>query len=78
MSFLIMSQGKPMAALSAPLCQICYKDVGKTVDGEPFIACNVCVFPVCRLCYEDEREDGKQSCPQCNTRYKRHKGKQNL
>ncbi|CAK7342550.1 unnamed protein product [Dovyalis caffra] len=49
-------------------------DIGKTIDGEPFVACHVCSFPVCRPCYEYERKDGNQSCPQCKTKYKRHKG----
>ncbi|CAK8539816.1 unnamed protein product [Lathyrus sativus] len=66
--------GKPMTALSAQVCQICAENVGKTFDGEPFIACDFCAFPVCRLCYEYARKDGKQSCPQCKTRYKRHRG----
>ncbi|KAK7343169.1 hypothetical protein VNO80_26132 [Phaseolus coccineus] len=65
---------KPVTALSAQVCQICGDGVGKNVDGEPFIACDVCAFPVCRPCYEYERKDGNQSCPQCKTRYKRHKG----
>lgn len=56
------------------MCQICGDEVGTAVDGELFVACDVCSFPVCRLCYEYERKDGKQSCPQCKTRYKRHKG----
>ncbi|KAK6933802.1 Cellulose synthase [Dillenia turbinata] len=56
------------------VCQICGDNVGNTVDGEPFIACDVCAFPVCRPCYEYERKDGNQSCLQCKTRYKRHKG----
>ena len=55
-------------------CQICGDHVGKTVEGEPFVACDVCTFPVCRPCYEYERKDGNQSCPQCKSRYKRHKG----
>jgi cellulose synthase A len=38
------------------------------------VACTECGFPVCRPCYEYERSDGTQCCPQCNTRYKRHKG----
>ncbi|WJX87210.1 Cellulose synthase A catalytic subunit 3 [UDP-forming] [Trifolium repens] len=66
--------GKPMTASSAQECKICAEIVGKTYDGEPFIACHVCAFPVCRLCYEYERKEGDQSCPQCKTRYKRHKG----
>lgn len=56
------------------ICQICSDNVGKTVDGEPFVACDFCSFPVCRPCYEYERKDGNQSCPQCKTRYKRLKG----
>ncbi|XP_021673229.2 cellulose synthase A catalytic subunit 3 [UDP-forming] isoform X1 [Hevea brasiliensis] len=55
-------------------CQICSDDIGMTVDGERFVACHVCAFPVCRPCYEYERKDGNQSCPQCKTKYKRHKG----
>ncbi|KAE9620913.1 putative cellulose synthase (UDP-forming) chromatin regulator PHD family [Lupinus albus] len=66
---------KPITALGGQVCQICSDNVGTTVDGgEPFVACDVCAFPVCRPCYEYERKDGKQSCPQCKTRYKRHKG----
>lgn len=56
------------------VCQICSDDIGKTIDGEPFVACHVCAFPVCRPCYEYERKDGNHSCPQCKTKYKRHKG----
>jgi len=67
-----------MTTLGDQVCKICGENIGKTVDGEPFIACDACAFPVCRLCYEYERKDGKQSCLQCKTRYKRHKGKQNL
>ncbi|KAM7265293.1 hypothetical protein ACFE04_002976 [Oxalis oulophora] len=56
------------------VCQICSDTVGTTVDGDPFVACHVCALPVCRACYEYERKDGNQSCPQCKTKYKRHKG----
>ncbi|PKI31672.1 hypothetical protein CRG98_047956, partial [Punica granatum] len=66
---------KPMKALGGgQVCQICSDSVGTAVDGEPFVACDVCAFPVCRPCYEYERKDGNQSCPQCKTRYRRHKG----
>ncbi|TYI13548.1 hypothetical protein ES332_A08G065700v1 [Gossypium tomentosum] len=66
--------GKPMKNLGGQTCQICGDNVGKNTDGDPFIACNVCAFPVCRPCYEYERKDGNQSCPQCKTRYKWQKG----
>ncbi|XP_050366228.1 cellulose synthase A catalytic subunit 2 [UDP-forming]-like [Argentina anserina] len=60
--------------LSGQICQICGDEIEITVDGEPFVACNECAFPVCRSCYEYERREGNQSCPQCKTRYKRIKG----
>ncbi|KAG6657392.1 hypothetical protein CIPAW_04G087700 [Carya illinoinensis] len=60
--------------LSGQICQICGDEVELTVDGELFVACNECAFPVCRPCYEYERREGNQACPQCKTRYKRIKG----
>ncbi|KAG8042902.1 hypothetical protein GUJ93_ZPchr0269g2882 [Zizania palustris] len=55
-------------------CQICGDDVGDGPDGEAFVACNECAFPVCRSCYDYERREGSQACPQCKTRFKRLKG----
>ncbi|KAK1323864.1 Cellulose synthase A catalytic subunit 9 [UDP-forming] [Acorus calamus] len=65
---------KPVSALNGQICEICGDDVGLTVDGDLFVACNECGFPVCRPCYEYERREGSQLCPQCKTRYKRLKG----
>ncbi|RWR72791.1 putative cellulose synthase A catalytic subunit 5 UDP-forming [Cinnamomum micranthum f. kanehirae] len=65
---------KPLQQLSGQICQICGDDVGLTVDGELFVACNECAFPICRTCYEYERCEGSQVCPQCKTRFKRLKG----
>ncbi|KAL0284056.1 UNVERIFIED_CONTAM: Cellulose synthase A catalytic subunit [UDP-forming] [Sesamum angustifolium] len=65
---------KPLKSLSGQVCEICGDEIGLTVDGELFVACNECGFPVCRPCYEYERREGNQSCPQCKTRYKRLKG----
>ncbi|WOG93684.1 hypothetical protein DCAR_0312970 [Daucus carota subsp. sativus] len=61
-------------ALSGHECQICGEMIEITVDMELFVACNECAFPVCRMCYEYERREGNQTCPQCKTRYKRIKG----
>ncbi|KAL8166470.1 hypothetical protein V2J09_007969 [Rumex salicifolius] len=68
------SGSKPLKNLSGQICQICGDTVGLTASGDVFVACNECAFPVCRPCYEYERKDGNQCCPQCKTRYKRHKG----
>lgn len=63
-----------MKELSGQICQICGDEVEFNVDGEAFVACNECAFPVCRPCYEYERREGNQACPQCKTRYKRIRG----
>ncbi|KAJ8765698.1 hypothetical protein K2173_014820 [Erythroxylum novogranatense] len=65
---------KSVKELSGQVCQICGDEIEITVDGELFVACNECAFPVCRPCYEYERREGNQACPQCKTRYKRLKG----
>ncbi|XP_027354437.1 cellulose synthase A catalytic subunit 6 [UDP-forming]-like isoform X4 [Abrus precatorius] len=65
---------KSVQELSGQICQICGDEIEITEDGEPFVACNECAFPVCRPCYEYERREGNQVCPQCKTRYKRIKG----
>lgn len=56
------------------VCQICGDDTGRTVDGDIFVACNECGYPVCRPCYEYERKEGSRSCPQCKSFYRRVKG----
>ncbi|XP_039131268.1 probable cellulose synthase A catalytic subunit 3 [UDP-forming] [Dioscorea cayenensis subsp. rotundata] len=65
---------RPLQQLSGQICQICGDDVGLTADGELFVACNECAFPICKTCYEYERREGNQVCPQCKTRFKRLKG----
>lgn len=65
---------KPLKNLNGQICQICGDTVGLTETGDIFVACNECAFPVCRPCYEYERRDGNQACPQCKTRYRRLKG----
>ncbi|XAR64312.1 Cellulose synthase (UDP-forming) [Bertholletia excelsa] len=59
---------------SCEICKICGDNVGVTEDGDPFVACNECGFPVCRICYDYERAEGSQVCPRCKTRFKRLKG----
>ncbi|KAK2661024.1 hypothetical protein Ddye_007557 [Dipteronia dyeriana] len=68
------SAPKPLEQLSGQICHICGDDVGLTVDGELFVACNECAFPICTTCYDYERREGNQVCPQCKTRFKRLKG----
>ena len=72
--YLTLLQPKPVKNLDGQLCELCGDSVGLTVDGDLFVACEECGFPVCRPCYEYERREGTQVCPQCHTRYKRIKG----
>ncbi|XVE62370.1 hypothetical protein DITRI_Ditri06bG0113000 [Diplodiscus trichospermus] len=67
-------QRKAWENLNGGACQICGDEVGLTAGGELFVACNECAFPICRACYEYERREGNQVCPQCKTRLKRLKG----
>ncbi|KAK6126983.1 hypothetical protein DH2020_039272 [Rehmannia glutinosa] len=39
---------KPLRNLSGQDCEICGDEIGVTVDGELFVACNECGFRVCR------------------------------
>ncbi|KMS96891.1 hypothetical protein BVRB_7g180680 [Beta vulgaris subsp. vulgaris] len=64
----------PTRQSRANICRVCGDGIEVREDGEAFIACQECKFPVCRPCYEYERCEGTQCCPQCNTRYKRLRG----
>ncbi|KAL2486331.1 Cellulose synthase A catalytic subunit 4 [UDP-forming] [Abeliophyllum distichum] len=64
----------PTRESKAKICRICGDDVGFKDNGLLFVACYECGYPVCKACYEYERSEGNQNCPQCHTRYKRHKG----
>jgi len=77
--FVMISQHRPPTRQSASkVCRVCSDQIGHGENGKLFVACHVCSFPVCQPCYEFERSEGNQCCPQCNTRYKRHKGYLNL
>ncbi|KAL0908317.1 hypothetical protein M5K25_022807 [Dendrobium thyrsiflorum] len=68
---------KPLQVLGGGVCQICGEHIEILEFNnikEFFVACNECAFPLCRPCYEYERREGDQVCPQCKTRYKRQKG----
>ncbi|KAH9729166.1 cellulose synthase [Citrus sinensis] len=64
----------PTRQSGSKLCRVCGDEIGLKENGELFVACHECGFPVCRPCYDYERSEGSQCCPGCNTRYKRHKG----
>ncbi|KAK2646784.1 hypothetical protein Ddye_021979 [Dipteronia dyeriana] len=65
---------KAWKRLDGSVCEICGDGIGLNDEGDVFVGCEECGFPACRACYEYERREGTQVCPQCNTRYKRIKG----
>lgn len=69
-----MQHRPPTAEATKKICRVCGDEIGFKENGDLFVACFECRFPVCRPCYEYERSEGNQCCPQCNTRYKRHRG----
>ncbi|KAK6141506.1 hypothetical protein DH2020_024751 [Rehmannia glutinosa] len=64
----------PASGSTAKTCRICGDDIGLNENGEVFVGCHECGFPVCRPCYDYERSEGRLTCPQCHTPYKHHKG----
>ncbi|KAI3819546.1 hypothetical protein L1987_13387 [Smallanthus sonchifolius] len=68
------SQGHHQTNTQSDICRVCGDEIGRKENGDVFVACHECKFPVCRPCYLYERSEGNQCCPQCNVRYKRHKG----
>eukprot|EP00267_Zea_mays_P031550 XP_008663887.1 auxin-responsive protein IAA5 [Zea mays] len=61
---------KIMRGSDAATAVICGHGVGTTADSD---LCTFCGFPMCRPCYEYNRKDDTQACPQCKTN-KRHQG----
>ncbi|KAL6564503.1 Cellulose synthase A catalytic subunit 4 UDP-forming [Orobanche minor] len=60
---------------TAKVCRVCGDEIGLNENGQVFVACDVCGFPICRPCYDYEMREGHPNCPQCLTPYKStHKG----
>ncbi|CAA0833404.1 Cellulose synthase A catalytic subunit 4 [Striga hermonthica] len=64
------SHDEPGAKSMAKICRICGDEIGLNENGEAFVACHECGFPVCRPCYDYERSEGHPNCPQCHAPYK--------
>ncbi|KAI5076718.1 hypothetical protein GOP47_0008783 [Adiantum capillus-veneris] len=55
-------------------CQICGDDIGLSSNGQPFVACRQCYFPVCKACVEYESQVGTGACANCKHKYELHAG----
>ncbi|XP_061342740.1 cellulose synthase A catalytic subunit 8 [UDP-forming] isoform X2 [Gastrolobium bilobum] len=50
-------------------CNSCGEQVGLDANGEVFVACHECYFPICKACFEYEINEGRRVCLRCATPY---------
>ncbi|KAK8551463.1 hypothetical protein V6N13_119921 [Hibiscus sabdariffa] len=58
-----------MMESGVPVCHICGGHRGLNANGEPFVACHDCNFPICKTCFEYELKEGRKACPRCGNPY---------
>lgn len=52
-----------------PICINCGEQVGLDHNGEVFVACHDCNYPMCKSCFDYEIKDGRSSCLRCGVPY---------
>ncbi|KAH1066164.1 hypothetical protein J1N35_031151 [Gossypium stocksii] len=52
-----------------PVCHTCGEHVGLNGNGEPFVACHDCNFPICKTCFDYELKEGRKACLRCGNPY---------
>ncbi|KAI5659758.1 hypothetical protein M9H77_28551 [Catharanthus roseus] len=52
-----------------PICHTCGEQVGLNSNGEAFVACHECHYPMCRSCFDCEIKEGRTACLRCATPY---------
>ncbi|TYI04752.1 hypothetical protein ES332_A10G041300v1 [Gossypium tomentosum] len=58
-----------MMESGVPVCHTCGEHVGLNVNGEPFVACHECNFPICKSCFEYDLKEGRKACLRCGSPY---------
>nr|XP_016511297.1 PREDICTED: cellulose synthase A catalytic subunit 8 [UDP-forming]-like [Nicotiana tabacum] len=59
-----------MMESGVPICNICGEQVGlENTNGEVFVACHECNYPVCKSCLHYEIKEGRNACLRCATPY---------
>ncbi|WVZ21972.1 hypothetical protein V8G54_000516 [Vigna mungo] len=62
-------QNQKMVQSGVPLCNTCGEQVGLNDNGEVFVACHQCNFPICKDCFEHELNEDHRVCMKCGTPY---------
>ncbi|XVE51488.1 hypothetical protein DITRI_Ditri02bG0045200 [Diplodiscus trichospermus] len=58
-----------MMESGVPVCHTCGEHVGLNANGEAFVACHECNFPICKTCFESELKEGRKVCLRCGNPY---------
>ncbi|KAK2975161.1 hypothetical protein RJ640_017374 [Escallonia rubra] len=58
-----------MMVSGVPLCNICGDQVGLGSNGEVFVACHECNYPVCKSCFNEDVKEGRSACLRCGVPY---------
>lgn len=53
----------------SPICNTCGEEIGVKPNGEFFVACHECSFPICKACLEYEFKEGRRICLRCGNPY---------
>ncbi|KAL3520063.1 hypothetical protein ACH5RR_018212 [Cinchona calisaya] len=58
-----------MMESGVPLCNTCGEHLGLNSNGEVFVACHECHYPICKSCFEYDIKEGRASCLRCGVPY---------
>nr|UOF76307.1 IRREGULAR XYLEM 1 [Lupinus luteus] len=58
-------------------CNSCGEQVGVDANGEVFVACHVCYYPICKACVDYEISEDRKFCLRCCTPYEDNRAKDN-
>ena len=58
-----------MMESKSPVCNTCGEEIGVKPNGEFFVACHECSFPICKACLEYEFKEGRRICLRCGNPY---------
>ncbi|CAA7059795.1 unnamed protein product [Microthlaspi erraticum] len=58
-----------MMESKSPVCNTCGEEIGVKPNGDFFVACQECSFPICKACLEYEFKEGRRICLRCGNPY---------
>lgn len=56
-----------MMVSDVPICHTCGEPVGVDGNGEVFVACHECHFPICKVCVQYDIKEGRNVCLRCGS-----------